>query len=138
VDREAEHVDRGLEQVGIDPVPEERRGPIGLDQVPETVDDQRRVRLVWHQQPAQRLAQRSHHVAVEGLLQVGGCEAPRDQHAVALGDRQMEVLGEVDEKLATRARAARLDEAEVLGGAVRLQRQLHLREPPHVFIEGEA
>ena len=130
MDCEAEHVDRGLEQFGVDPVPEERRGPIGLDQVPETVDDQRRVRLVCLQQPGERLAQRSHHLAVEGLLQVGRSEAAREQQAVALGDRQVEVLGEVDEELATRARAAGLDKAEVLGGEVRAQRQLHLREPP--------
>ena len=40
------------------------------------------------------------------------------------------MLGEVDKELATRARATGLDEAEVLGGEVRVQRQLHLREPP--------
>ena len=130
VDREPKHVDRGLEELGVDPVPEERRGAIGLDQVPETVDDQRRVRLVCLQQPAERLAQRPHHLAVVGLLQVGRSEAPCEQQAVALGDRQVEVLGEVDEELAARARAARLDEAQVLGGQVRVQRQLHLREPP--------
>jgi hypothetical protein len=32
----------GLEELGVDPVPEERGGAIGLDQAPETVDDQRR------------------------------------------------------------------------------------------------
>ena len=32
--------------------------------------------------------------------------------------------------LAERPRAAGLDEAEVLGGEVRVQRQLHLRQPP--------
>jgi hypothetical protein len=114
VDREAEHVDRGLEQIGVDPVPEERCGLIGLDQVPETVDGQRRVRLVCLQQPGERLAQRSHHLAVVGLLQVGRSEAPCEQQAVALGDRQVEVLGEVDKELAARARAAGLDEAEGL------------------------
>jgi hypothetical protein len=46
-------------------------------------------------------------------------------HAGTLGDRQVEVLGEGDEELAARARAARLDEAEVLGGELRVQRQLH-------------
>jgi hypothetical protein len=68
VHREAKHVDRRLEQLGVDPGPEERRGPIGLDQVPETVDDQRRIGLVRLQQPAERLAQRPHHLAVERLL----------------------------------------------------------------------
>ena len=130
MDRQAKHVDRGLEQFGVDPVPEERRSPIGLDQVPETVDDQRRVRLVCLQQSGEGLAQRSHHLAVEGLLQVGRGEAPREQQAVAVGDREVEVLGEVDQELATRARAAGLDKAEVLGGEVRVQRQLHLGEPP--------
>ena len=130
MDPEPEHVDRGLEQFGVDPVPEERRSPIGLDQVPETIDDQRRVRLVCLQQPAERLAQRSHHLAVVGLLQIGRSEAPREQQAVALGDRQVQMLGEVDEELATRARAAGLDEAEVLGGEVRVQRQVQLAEAP--------
>ena len=104
---EPEHVDRGLEQLGVDPVPEERRRPIGLDQVPETVDDQRRVRLVRLQQPAQRLAQRPHDLAVEGLLEVGRSEAAGEQQAVALGDRQVEVLGQVDEELAARAASDR-------------------------------
>src|SRR5215207_3028238 len=64
------------------------------------------------------------------MLQVGRSEAPGEEQAVALGDREVEVLGEVDEELAARARAARLDEAEVLRGEVRVQCQLHLREPP--------
>ena len=51
-------------------------------------------------------------------------------HAGTLGDRQVEVLGEVVEELAARARATRLDEAEVLGGELRVQRQLHLRQSP--------
>jgi hypothetical protein len=34
MDRQAEHVDRGLQQLGVDPVPEQRGGLIGLDQVP--------------------------------------------------------------------------------------------------------
>ena len=71
-----------------------------------------------------------HHLAIEGLLQIGRSEAAREQQTVALGDRQVEVLGEVHEELATRARAAGLDKAEVLGGEVRVQRQLQLREPP--------
>jgi hypothetical protein len=59
------------------------------------------------------------------------CElAAGEKQPVTLGDRQVEALGEVDEELAARARAARLDEAEVLGGEVRVQRQLHLRQSP--------
>jgi pimeloyl-ACP methyl ester carboxylesterase len=35
MDRQAEHVDRGVEEFGVDPVPEERGGAIGFDEVPE-------------------------------------------------------------------------------------------------------
>jgi len=56
------------------------------------------------------------------MLQVGRSEAPGEEQAVALGDREVEVLGEVDEELAARARAACLDEAQMLGGKVRDQR----------------
>jgi hypothetical protein len=87
VNAEAEHVDRGLEELGVDPVPEERRRAIRLDQVPEPIDDQCRVRLVRLQQPAQRRPQRLHDLAVVGLLQIGRSEAPCEQQAVALADR---------------------------------------------------
>jgi hypothetical protein len=40
----------------------------------------------------------------------------------------VEVLGQVDEELATRARPAGLDEAQVLGRDVRVQGQLELAE----------
>ena len=88
---EPEHVDRRLEQLGVDPVPEQRRGLIRLDQVPKTVDDQRRVRLVRLEQPAERLPQRPHHLPVEGLFEVRRSEAAGEQQTVALSDRQVEV-----------------------------------------------
>ena len=48
--------------------------------------------------------------------------------ALELDDRQIEVLGQVDEELATRAGPAGLDKAQVLGRDVRVQRQLELAE----------
>jgi hypothetical protein len=93
VNAEAEHVDRWLEKLRVDSVPQKRRGSIGLDQVPEPVDDQRRVRLVRLEQPRERLPQWLHHLPVVGLLQVRRRETAREQQAVALGDRQVEVLG---------------------------------------------
>jgi hypothetical protein len=82
------------------------------------------------EQPPQRLAERLHHLPVVRLLQVGRREASREQQPVALAHRQVEALGEVDEQLAARARAAGLDEAEVLGREVRLQRELELAQMP--------
>jgi hypothetical protein len=128
VNAEAEHVDRWLEELRVDAVPEKRRGAIGLDQVPEPVDDQSRVRLVRFEQPLERLPKRLHHVTVVGQLQIRRGEAAREQQSVALGDRKIEVLGQVDEELATRARPAGLDEAQVLGRDVRVQGQLELAE----------
>src|SRR3954447_3620587 len=43
VNAEAEQVDRGLEELPVDAVPQKRRGSIGLDQIPQPVDDQCRV-----------------------------------------------------------------------------------------------
>ena len=126
---QAEHVDRWLEELRVDTVPKKRRGSIGLDQVPEPVDDQSRVRLVRFEQPLQRLAKRPHHRSVVGLVQVGRREAAREQQPIALGDRQVEALGEMDQQLAARARAAGLDEAEVLGREARVERELELAEP---------
>ena len=125
---EAQQVDRWLEELGVDAVPEQRRGSIGLDQVPEPVDDQRRVRLVRLEQPLERLPKRLHHLPVVGQLQIGRREAAREEQPVAFGDRQIEVLGQVDEELAARAGPAGLDEAQVLGRDARVQRQLELAE----------
>ena len=103
MDAEAERVDRQLQQGRVHPVPEKGCGGIGLDQVPEAVHDQSRVRLVGLEQAPKRLKKRLHHLSVVGQLQIGGREAAREQQAIALGDRQIEVLGQVDEELATRA-----------------------------------
>ena len=113
-------------------IPSQRSDAARLDSItfqsPSTI--RRRVRLVRVQQPAQRLPQGLHDLAVIRLLQVGRSEAAGEQQAVPLGDREVEVLREVDEELAARARTTRLDEADVLRGEVRVQRQLHLRQPP--------
>jgi hypothetical protein len=128
VNAEAEHVDRRLEELRVHPVPEKRRGSIGLDQVPEPVDDQGRVRLVRLEQPLERLPKRLHHLPVVRQLQIGRREAPGEQQSIALGHRQMQVLGQVDEELATRAGPAGLDEAQMLGRDVRVQGQRELAE----------
>jgi len=89
----------------------------------------RLLRLVGVEQPPQRLAQRPHQRSVVGELQIGRGEPAGEQQPVSLGHRQVEVLGEMDEQLAARARAAVLDEAEVLGREVRVQGEIELAEP---------
>src|SRR4029450_7896810 len=53
--------------------------------------------------PPQRLPQRLHHLPVVGQLQIRRRKATREQQSIALADRQIELLGQVDEELATRA-----------------------------------
>jgi hypothetical protein len=67
------------------------------------------------EQLLERLPKRLHHLPVVGQLQIGRRKAAREQQSIALADRQIEVLGQVDEELATRAGPAGLDEAQVLG-----------------------
>src|ERR1051325_9564463 len=128
--REPQQVDRRLEQRGLDTVEEQRGGGVVLDQIPEAVHDERRIRLVRVEQPPQRLAERLHQRTVVGLLEVRRCEAAREQQPVALGDRKVELLREVDEELPAHARAAGLDEAEMPRRYVRVERELELAEAP--------
>src|ERR1044071_8785715 len=55
---------------------------------------------------------------------------PGERQPVALGDRKVELLREVDEELPARARAAGLDEAEMPRRYVRVERELELAEAP--------
>ncbi len=103
MDAEAEDVDRRLQQRRVDPIQEKRGRGIGLDQVPEPVHDQRWIWLVGVQQPSQRLAQGLHHLSVVGLLQVGRRETSGEQQPIPVGDRQVQMLGEVDQQLAAGA-----------------------------------
>jgi hypothetical protein len=65
-----------------------------------------------------------HHLPVVRLLQIGRRKAARKEQPIALRDRLVEALGEVDEQLPARARAASLHEAEMFGREARLQRKL--------------
>jgi hypothetical protein len=81
------------------------------------------------EKPAQRLPERLHYLPVVRLLEVRRRESTRKQQAVPLGDRKVEVLREVDEKLAARAGPTGLHEAQVLRGDVGVERELQLSEP---------
>ena len=81
------------------------------------------------EQLPQRHANWPHHLPVVRLFEVGRCEAAREQQSISLGDRQIEMLSEVNEELATWPLAAGLDEAQVLGGEVGIEGQLELGQP---------
>ena len=73
---EAKHVDGRLQQFRIDPLPEQGGSRVRLDQAPQPIDHERRVRLVGIEKAPKRLAQRPHELLVVGTLLVGRCEAP--------------------------------------------------------------
>ena len=66
---------------------------------------------------------------VERALRVGGRVAGREQQRVALAQRHLELLGQVQHQLAAGLRAAGLDEAEVARRDAGLERQVELAEP---------
>ena len=92
-------------------------------------DDHRRVRRVAGEDLLQRGAHGRHLLGVERRLAVRGRVARGQQQRVALAQRHVEVLGEVQHQLAARLGAARLDEAEVARGHGGVERHVELAQP---------
>ena len=118
-----QRVGRRGQQLGRDPVGEDRqRGPVGRDEVPPMVDDHGGEGLVPGEDGVEGGAHRRHRAGLERRLGVDRRVPGREQQAVAVPQRHVEVLGQVDDELAARARPAGLDEAQVAGGDLRLER----------------
>ena len=75
------------------------------------------------------LTDRCHRHLLQRRLAVRRREARGDEQRVALAQRHVEVLGEVQHQLSARPGAAGLEEAQVPGGHAGLVRQLQLAEP---------
>ena len=86
------------------------------------VDDHGGEGLVAGEDGVEGGADRRHRARLERRLGVDRCVPGREQQAVAVPQRHVEVLGQVDDELAARARPAGLDEAQVAGGDLRLER----------------
>ena len=123
-------VRRRGEQLGRDAVGQQsERRRVRRDQVPAAVHDQRRVRRVPGEHLVERGAHGRHGLGVERRLAVGGRVARGQQQRVALAQRDVEVLGEVEHQLAARPRAARLHEAQVPRRDGGVERDLQLAQP---------
>ena len=74
------------------------------------------------------------NVCISGACEIGGvvrrCVPGRDEQRVAIAQRYVEMLGEVQDHLAARPRPARLHEAQVPGRHARRVRELELAEAP--------
>ena len=78
-----------------------------------TVDHERRVRLVAAEDLVDRVAHRAHLGRVEIALRKPRRVAGGEQQVVAVAERHLQLLGEVQHHLGARSRPAGLDEAQV-------------------------
>ena len=69
-------------------------------------------------------------VGVEGALPVRGCVAGREQERVALAQRNVEMLREMEHELAARAGATGFDEAQMASGHLRFDGEVELADAP--------
>jgi hypothetical protein len=130
VQGELEHVDRRLEQVRGDRGGQQLGRGVGGDQVARPVDDDGRERFMGLQQLVERLFDRGELGRVERALRVDGRVARGQQHPVALAERDVEVLGQVQDHLLAGLAAAGLHEAQVARRDARLEREVELAQAP--------
>jgi hypothetical protein len=124
-----EHVDRRFEQVCGGSFEERRKRTVGRHETPVPIDDERWIRLVSAQHLLDRVAHGTHLGGAEVALPVGRRVARGQEQVVALAERDVESLGQMEHHLRARPRAARFEEAQVSRGDVRLPRKLELTEP---------
>jgi hypothetical protein len=87
---------------------------------------------VAREHPLERLADGRHLGRVDRSLLEGGREAGGQQEVVAVAQRYVELLGQMQHHLPARLRAARLQEAQVSRRDAGLEREVELAEaaPP--------
>ena len=123
-----QHVERRRQQFLSDLRGEQRDAGVGVDQVPVAIDHHGRVGLVAGQHLAQRLSDRRHPRRVDRGLRKHGRVAGVQQQQVALAQRHVELLGQAQHHVAAGRRATRLDEAQVAGRDLGLERELELAQ----------
>ncbi|GGS87102.1 hypothetical protein GCM10010156_51970 [Planobispora rosea] len=128
MERQAEHVDRGTQQVTCHVLGEQAEGVVGEDELVPRVHDDRGVRQV----PGQDVPQRGAHVfqgrVVERSLRVDGGVAGREQELVAFPERQLHRLAQPYHHAAAGPGTAVLHEAEVALRGTRAQSEIELAE----------
>ena len=129
---QAQRVDGRLQQVRGGAGRDQPDAGVAVDELPAAIDRDRRRGLVGGEQATDDLADLAHLGILERRLGIGGRVAGGQQQLVALPQRHVEMLGELDHHVAARLGAAGLDEAEMARGDLGLQRQLHLAETPLV------
>ena len=117
------------QQLGVDAAQQRLDPAVGHQHVAPAVEHERRVGLVAREQVGERRAGRAEVLGAEVGLGVGRGVARREDQRVALPQRHLQVLGQVQQQLAAGPGAAGLDEAEVPGGHPAHRGQVELAAP---------
>lgn len=110
-----QEVDRRLEQrrIDLDGRGQVGHGGVGRDEVPGTIEYDRRVGLVRGEDAIERLAHGREPRIGEGALGKRRGVAGGEQQLVSLSEGDLKLLGDRQEHVATGLRATGLDEAEM-------------------------
>ena len=132
VQARAQDVHRRCEQVLGQARHQHPRAAVVRDERPAAVDGDGGVGVVAVEDELDRLVDGLHLGLVERALLVDGRVAGGEQEPVALAQRDLQLVGEVQHHVGARLRAARLDEAEVARGHPGLEGEVELAEaaPP--------
>jgi hypothetical protein len=139
VQRDPERVRRRREEFRRDTTGDIGDATVRGDDGPVAVDDDCRIGLVRGQEPFERLPDGLHLALVERALAEDRGEAGRQEQVVALAQRDVEALGEVEDHLAARQCApvsmklrCRAETADRIATSswLRLRRSRHSRSAP--------
>ena len=117
------------QQMRRDAVEQHRGTGVGVHDLPAAVDHHTRKWVVGVENPLDPLPHRGHIGVVEGAFAVDRREAGGHQQLILFAQRHVEHPGESQHHRAARCRTARLDEADVAGRHVGLDREVELRQP---------
>jgi hypothetical protein len=113
--------------MGRDVRDQQRNARVGGEHLPGAVDDHRREGRVRVQHALNGVAHGLHLGVVQRVLAVARRIARGQQHLVALAQRHVQVLGQLQHHLGRRPRPSGLHERHVPGRHARLERQVELR-----------
>ena len=128
METDAQHVQRRLQERLVLHGHERPDGAIRGDERPVAIDGDRGIRLVSREHEIDRLARGVERGIVELSFRIHRRVSGGDQQRVALAQRDLQTLGEMQHHVPARRRAAGLDETEMARGDLGLEREIELTE----------
>ena len=123
-----QHVEGLAEQTLWYSIEQRRNHAVGGNQVPVSVDGERRVRLMRLQNAVDRLARSLECGIFERTLRKGRGKSRGDQQHIALAQGNVQPFGELEHHVARGRGAAGFHEAQVTRGNLRIESEIELAE----------